>query len=203
MAKSGARTMIRPTHLDETGVELVDAAQRLLADSGASSLTVRRISAEAGVSTMCLYDRFGDKNGVVEHLYVDGFRDLEATLVRAIRKGSGALNKLVTGCVAYRRWALAHRDRYTLMFTRSVPDFQPTLAALVVAGRALAVLEGGLTAAIAEGLIIDEDPHDLAHIVWGVCHGMVILELDEIHLEGNPARRYQRAIEAILAGLSA
>ena len=62
--------------LDEQGQALLDAASELLASEGAGGLTVRRIAADAGCSTMGVYSRFGNKDGVVDHLYMEGFRRL-------------------------------------------------------------------------------------------------------------------------------
>src|SRR3954467_13282778 len=49
------------------------SASELLSKEGASGLSVRRIAAAAGCSTMGLYSRFGGKDGVVDELYAEGF----------------------------------------------------------------------------------------------------------------------------------
>ena len=58
---------------DTTSSALMKAAADLLASEGPEALTVRRIAATAGCSTMGLYSRFGGKDGVVERLWLDGF----------------------------------------------------------------------------------------------------------------------------------
>ena len=68
---------------DGVGRALLAAAHRLLAEDGPSALTVRRLAAAAGVSTMNVYSRFGGKDGVVEELFVDGFRRLSAQMAHA------------------------------------------------------------------------------------------------------------------------
>ncbi len=62
--------------LDPVGSTLLKAAGDLLAAEGPGALTVRRIANAAGVSTMNVYSRFGGKDGVVEHLFVEGFTRL-------------------------------------------------------------------------------------------------------------------------------
>ncbi|MGZ4674264.1 MAG: TetR/AcrR family transcriptional regulator, partial [Ilumatobacteraceae bacterium] len=62
--------------LDPVGSTLLKAASDLLATEGPAALTVRRIATAAGVSTMNVYSRFGGKDGVVEHLFVEGFHRL-------------------------------------------------------------------------------------------------------------------------------
>src|SRR5207248_521667 len=61
---------------DEQSRAILGAASRILSEEGAGALTVRRIASEAGCSTMGLYSRFGGKDGVVDELYVEGFREL-------------------------------------------------------------------------------------------------------------------------------
>ena len=67
---------------DETRATLLDAARTLLEADGPAALTVRRIAAEAGMSTMNVYSRFGGKDGVVDELYCEGFHRLRAYLAK-------------------------------------------------------------------------------------------------------------------------
>src|SRR4051812_15785478 len=69
-----------PQPRDETSTAILEAAGTLLAKEGAEALTVRRIAAAAGCSTMGLYSRFGGKDGVVEHLFIEGFQQLDAAI---------------------------------------------------------------------------------------------------------------------------
>ena len=52
---------------------MLDTARALLESDGPGALSVRRIAAEAGISTMNVYSRFGGKGGVVDELYCEGF----------------------------------------------------------------------------------------------------------------------------------
>src|ERR1700750_1948078 len=64
----------RPGRVDDTREALLAAAHDLLANEGPAALSVRRIAAAAGMSTMNLYSRFGGKDGVLDELFIDGFR---------------------------------------------------------------------------------------------------------------------------------
>lgn len=67
----------------DTRALLLSAASTLLADEGPEALTVRRIAATAGVSTMGVYSRFGGKDGVVDALFREGFDGLLAAMLEA------------------------------------------------------------------------------------------------------------------------
>ncbi|MDX6232916.1 MAG: hypothetical protein QOH68_1916 [Nocardioidaceae bacterium] len=81
---------------------LLDAAQRMIEDSGWSSVTMARVAERAGVSRQTVYNEFGNKHGLAEQLamrelgrFLDLVRErmaAEATLVEGIRAAcEGAL----------------------------------------------------------------------------------------------------------------
>ena len=87
---------------DDTRAALLAAAHDLLATEGPAALTVRRIAAAAGVSTMNVYSRFGGKDGVLDELFVDGFRRLADEMVDAPTTDD-PLADLGSAARAYRR----------------------------------------------------------------------------------------------------
>src|SRR4249919_2191468 len=92
---------------DEQGQRILEAASELLSKEGASALSVRRIAAAAGCSTMGLYSRFGGKDGVVDELYAEGFERLTEAM-RANPVTDAPLGDLRRGAVCYPETALAH-----------------------------------------------------------------------------------------------
>src|SRR3954452_5076004 len=59
---------------------LLDAALRLLEERGPGALRIRDLAAAAEQSTMGIYTHFGSKQGLLEQLYLYGFRRLEERL---------------------------------------------------------------------------------------------------------------------------
>lgn len=163
------------TQLDEVGTTLLDAARELLTAEGPGALTVRRIASSAGLSTMNVYSRFGGKDGVVEHLFVEGFRRLTEA-VDAVVASDDPVADLQAAGRAYRQFALEHPTLYSVMFDRVVPEFQPSPEARDVAGGALEALAVCVGRALAaRGL--HADPAHAAVVVWATCHGVMSLEL--------------------------
>lgn len=186
-----------------TRAAIVAAAAELLAAEGSGALTVRRIAERAGCSTMGLYTHFGGKEGVVEELFVEGFRRLTAA-IDAVRTTDDPLDDLRRACDAYRRFALANRTSYAVMFTRAVPDFEPRPEAKRTALAALAALERRVQRGLDAGAI---DPGhgsaaDVAHLIWASGHGMVSLELARIGPRPTAASLYRAATEVMLTGLA-
>jgi AcrR family transcriptional regulator len=160
---------------DQTRAALLDAAHDLLATEGPGSLTVRRIAAVAGMSTMNVYSRFGGKDGVLDELYTDGFRRLGEAM-EAARDTDDADADLRRCGQLYRRFAREHPTYYSLMFDRVVPDFEPSAAAQEVAIGTLAKLQQRVERAMAAGVLRQGDSFAVATALWACMHGLVSLE---------------------------
>jgi AcrR family transcriptional regulator len=188
--------------LDSVGSDLLKAASDLLATDGPGALTVRRIANAAGVSTMNVYSRFGGKDGVVEHLFVEGFRRLGAAMSSVATTSDPVADILACG-LAYRRFAIDNPTLYSVMFDRVVPDYRPTPDAHLLAGATLGLLANRLERAMTSGDLRSEDPLSTAALVWATCHGVVSLELKEV---GPTAIDwpdvYGRAMKMIITGLA-
>jgi AcrR family transcriptional regulator len=166
------------SQVDAVGVTLLRAASDVLAADGPGALTVRRIASQAGVSTMNVYSRFGGKDGVIDHLFVEGFRRLYDA-VDAAPVTDDALEDLRSCSLCYRGFALANPTYYSIMFDRVVADYKPSPAALEQAGATLQQLADRVARAMHMGALAQDDPLTTAASLWATCHGLVSLELKD------------------------
>jgi AcrR family transcriptional regulator len=163
------------------------------------------VATEAGCSTMGVYTHFGGKDGLVEALWLDGFRRFAAALDAVPLKGN-PLTRLRRLAVAYRAWALEHPTHYQLMFGRSVPEFEPSAASLAEAAATFDTLVQALARAQAGGALRAGDPRQDALGMWGLVHGLVMIELAGVapaEIGGDPASAYSAAVEVMLNGFAA
>ena len=190
-----------PPEHDEVAQTLLKAASEVLAAEGAGALTVRRIATEAGVSTMNVYSRFGGKDGIVEHLYVEGFSRLRDATT-SVPETDDPIGDLAGCGLAYRRFALENPTYYSVMFDRAVPSFEPSEDAMLHAGNTLQLLADRLRRAMDAGALPEADPTHTAAAVWAACHGVVSLELKDV---GPPmldwAEVYATTTAALMLGL--
>jgi AcrR family transcriptional regulator len=181
---------------------LLEAASTLLAEEGAEALSVRRIAAAAGCSTMVVYSRFGGKQGVVEALYVEGFERLARTM-KSVRVSDDPVADLRRCAQRYRNFALENPTYYSVMFERSVPDFEPSEAARTGALATLGILAERAQQGIDQGRFPPQDALHLATCLWAANHGVVSLELRHV---SDPVfewgKRHLQVIDAMLAGLA-
>jgi AcrR family transcriptional regulator len=165
---------------------LIDAGIRLLEREGVEALQARKVAAEIGMSTMAVYTHFGGMTGLLDAIASEAFTRFAQALTEAPQTDDPVADFLAMG-VAYHRFALAHPQRYLLIFgvsspetiTRSRTDLTVTGAATDRVERA-ASFDALLTVVrrmIAAGRIRDDDELAIAGRLWSLIHGEVMLEL--------------------------
>lgn len=197
-----AATSFDDLHHDQVAQTLLQAASDVLAAEGVAALTVRRIAAVAGVSTMNVYSRFGSKDGIVEHLYIEGFSRLRDA--QDVGETDDPVDDLRRCGAGYRRFALDNPTYYAVMFGGAIQNFHPSEAALLHAGGTLQMLADRLARAMDVGALATGDPMRTAAAVWAACHGVVSLEMNDV---GPPTldweKVYATTTNALMAGLAA
>src|SRR3954453_11078849 len=104
---------------------LLDAALRLLEERGPGALRIRDLAEAAEQSTMGVYTHFGSKQGLLEQLYLHGFRRLEDRL-SSVPSDDQRRQELLAFALAYRQFAPANDALYGLIFERAPPAFVPS-----------------------------------------------------------------------------
>jgi AcrR family transcriptional regulator len=186
---------------DEQGQRILEAASELLSKEGASALSVRRIAAAAGCSTMGLYSRFGGKDGVVDELYAEGFERL-VDAMKANPITDDPLADLRGGARCYRDSAIANATHYMVMFGGAVPGFVPSDESHRLAHDAFA----GLVTKVArctDAAIFAGAPDEIAELLWGSIHGLVMLEIVGVNpMMSDPAARFDRGLDVLFRGFA-
>lgn len=180
--------------LDDTGERLIDEAGRLLDGEGPSALTLRRVAERAGTSTMAVYTRFGDKDGLLGAMHAVGFRRLGAALTSAAaRCPDDPLAALAEMGLAYRRAALDSPHLYHLMFGEAAPDFHPDDTGRAIADAAYEPLVAGVRRALEAGVLAGGTAERISLFLWAVSHGFVSLEISrKLKLDAEKAEAAYR-----------
>ena len=198
VSAAGGRTPSR-----EVEQALVDAAERVLVRDGLGALTVRAVATEAGVAPMGVYNRFGNKDGLIAAVLVRGFDGLRAA-VTADADPDPVLRLLASGR-NYRRFALAQPQHYGAMFGgRKRPTDAPGVASGELrehASAAFAGLVDHVRYAMTLGALRPGDPTETAQLIWSAVHGAVSLELGGSVLTPDPDATYEALLRLLVDGL--
>ena len=163
MSTSNARK--RGYHHGDLEAALARAAGKILEKEGIEALSLRDVARRAGVSHNAPYRHFPQREALLAALAAEGFEWLgaaqrEAALARGLR-GMGE---------AYVSFALAHPQRFRLMFGGQIPIARHARLR-EVATRTFEGLSGALAARVPEA----QGARDASVAAWALVHGLALL----------------------------
>ena len=150
-------------HHGDLRTAVLRSAGKLLEKEGVAALSLREVARRAGVSHNAPYRHFPDRDALLAALAAEGFERLGEALQANAGREMGA---------AYVRFALAHPQRFRLMFGGLLK-----LARYPELARASASAHGALVAAMRAQKEI-QDPDTAAAAAWSLVHGLAHLLLD-------------------------
>lgn len=186
---------------------LIAAAEEIIVDRGLDNFSLREAARRANVSPSAPAHHFGDVRGLLTAVAAAAFRRLGDALEAADR-GRNANERLRGQVIAYFRFALAERAKFSLMWrldltNRTDPDFA---AAVGVATRAfMRVSPTHKDASLPQPDINLEarlarfyDPAFAPSVAcWSLVHGFSLLAIDGVFGTGSEGNKP----EALLASL--
>ena len=178
---------------------LVDAAERVLVRDGLAGLTVRAVAGEAGVAPMGVYNRFGNKDGLVAAVLARGFDGLAAAV--GADQAADPTARLLASGRNYRAFALAHPQHYTAMFGAGVPLDAVTEELGDRAETAFTALVDRVRYGMDRGVLRAGDVRETAQLIWSSVHGAVSLELSGVQQTADPGANYEALLQMLLDGL--
>ncbi len=106
--------------------EIKQTARRLLVAEGPDAVSLRAIAREMGMTAPALYRYFGSHEDLLRGVCGDIFAELADEIGAAIESAAAASGgdlpyKVAEACRAFRRWALAHRPEFGLVFGTPLP----------------------------------------------------------------------------------
>ncbi|MCU0565710.1 MAG: TetR/AcrR family transcriptional regulator [Oculatellaceae cyanobacterium Prado106] len=167
-------------HQQELRKGILDDTSDLLMREGTTALSMRRIAQLVSCSTTVLYTMFGNKQGLVDELYLRGFEMLRQA-IEAVPCSGHPQDYIYALCAAYHNFALTHATYYAIMFLKIMPDYTPSKENLEVGEKSLqflikAVQDCATPQTIPEA-ISESEAWEIARIIWATVHGHVGLEL--------------------------
>jgi AcrR family transcriptional regulator len=118
---------VRDRRRAETVREIKAAALEQLAEGGPGGLSLRGVARAVGMTVQSLYHYFDSRDELLTALVIDGHRALAASVMDAAvaSRGRPHAERLFAASNAYRRWALANRPAFLLLYGTPVPGYEP------------------------------------------------------------------------------
>ena len=166
---------------------LLDETARILREEGESTLSLRRLASNLGVSRTAPYNHFENKDALLSAVAEEGFRRFEQAMKTVRQKHRDSTgNEIMRALVqAYLTFALNNPEYYDLMYDRkSWQDGAPTQSLAATARNILRKDTERLQKAQKLGLIsADVDVVYFDRIFWGTMHGISRLSLDGVYTD--------------------
>ncbi|MGF6882436.1 AcrR family transcriptional regulator [Nocardia sp. GAS34] len=194
----------------EMRTQLIEAGIRLLEEVGPEALQARRVAAEVGASSMTVYTHFEGMPGLLAAIVNEAFVRFGAALAGVAPTEDPVADFLAMGA-AYRSYALASPQRYRLMFglTALYAEAAHDITAESLDGGpgpgAFAQLVAVVQRMIDAGCIRADPARAVAARIWGLIHGVILLELTgNLGAQGEAVNTVLGpAIVDLLAGMGA
>jgi AcrR family transcriptional regulator len=183
----GTRAQRRSSRRTPHRSDVLDAASAIVSREGESALSVRRLAADLGTSTMVVYTHFSGKDELVGGLRTEGFRRFAEALAGA--GGKTPIDHLISLGRAYRQFGLANASYYRLMWGTDDCLDPRSAPARPHGERAFDVLTRAVTAVMAERGRAAAEVAPAALFVWATVHGALLLELSGLHPDTDAATR--------------
>ena len=190
---------------------LLDAASEMLMRGGPDAISLRKLAAKVGTSTMAVYTAFGGKDGLITGLFNEAF-DRLAAAQNAVPRSPEPLLWLEGLGRAYRRFALDNPSYYALMISVTMPVSEAMRHEVLASDlpargishhAAYRRLFEAVQACKDEGSFsADVDTMLIADAFWSTVHGLCSLELAGFYASAEAAQaRFGFTCFAVMRGL--
>jgi AcrR family transcriptional regulator len=126
----------------QTVDEIVQAALELVDAGGAHGLSLASVGKAVGMTPPALYHYFASREALLDALVLAGYSDLGTAVATAAREAHDrpAVERLSAIAHAWRRWALDHPRRYSMLFTGSRRESVDPLESVSAISRSMLAL---------------------------------------------------------------
>ena len=106
--------------------EIKDTARRMLVAEGVDGLSLRAIARAMGMTAPGLYRYFASREDLVVALIADLYQELTDQLEASQQTcpADDVTGRLLTVCREFRRWSLANRAEFNLLFGNPLPELE-------------------------------------------------------------------------------
>lgn len=110
------RRRVTPEAREAFRNELIDIARSIFLTEGYASVTIRRITAAAGVTPMAFYWYFENKDALLTHIWNDIIAESAQVCQQATAQVEAPVDRVMTYVQTFLDHWLAHRDNFRLIF---------------------------------------------------------------------------------------
>jgi len=169
----------RQRQRDATVEEIKSVARGLMAREGTSSLNLRAVAREMGMTASALYRYFPSRDAILTALITDAYDAVGEAVETAVATApqDRTATAMLAALHAFRRWALDHPQEFGLIYGTPVPGYEaPADETLEAAMRTNVAMLGELLRALQNGIFTPPPDELIPPPVFDVLCEMVLHE---------------------------
>ncbi|MEV4182762.1 TetR/AcrR family transcriptional regulator [Streptosporangium canum] len=156
----------RERYRTQVRAEIKEHAWEQIATTGATALSLNAIAKQMGMSGPALYRYYAGRDELITELIRDAYRSLADTLHSASLAGAD----LAALAHAVRGWALAHPQRYLLIYGTPVPGYHAPDDITLISSEIMAILLDACAVPPSDSPATPFDAHLADHRDWADGH---------------------------------
>ncbi len=183
---------------------ILGAATRLFEQDGFEAFSLRQVAEAIGYSPTSIYLHFRDKEDLLHHVALEGFRTFGQELQAASDQPGSVWQRLNRIGLAYLRFGISHPLHYRLMFiVRGEWLAQPTPPGYDSVIDSFGVLRQAVQDGLASGELRPGDLDVYSAYFWSQVHGLVSLHLSTPYFPAEALEAlYRQHQEITMLGMS-
>lgn len=169
---------------------------------GYSSLSMRKIAKEIGVSATSIYLYFENKDHLVHTLIEESVEELSRAIEQSAAQKISTIDKFEAIIRAYVEFAMSYSEKYQVIYVMLSSEMSRyPKEKFRKARRGYALLESVIKKGIEEGLMELDEPQIAAYSIWAQLHGVISVVLNQ-RLDSKIDRNkfIEESIEHIVQG---
>lgn len=187
----------------DTKTRLIESARDIYLNEGLQALSMRKVAKQAGMSTMATYRHFTNKEDLINHVILEGFRIFQGYFYRAL-EGRTPAERLQLSADSYLDFALENPKYYEVMFMASTQftNTHHNEQVQTMIRAAVQFLYDRINDCIQAGVLDGPASRRKVLHLWSHSHGLVSLHLSG-HLDTHTPFRelYQESMATVFRGL--
>ncbi|MCG8668716.1 MAG: TetR/AcrR family transcriptional regulator [Pseudomonadales bacterium] len=186
-----------------TKTRIIESARDIYLSEGLQSLSMRKVAKQAGLSTMATYRHFENKDDLISHVIMEGFRIFQSYFYKAL-EGKTPAERLILSADSYYLFATENPKYYEVMFmsVSHVTATAPSEQAQDLIRASIQFLYDRVAECVDAGLLDGPASKRQVLHLWSHSHGLISLYLSG-HIDGNTPFKtlYQESMAVMMKGL--
>ena len=188
--------------------QILDAARKLLFETGMNAISINKIAAEAELGVGTIYFYYKNKEEIFAALQEEGLKLLHKEIEKIYKQKKTADKKIKEMGLRYLQFTNEKKDYFDIIsyfLSSSEVIFPPNLKTQIdlSGNKIISLISSTVEDGIKDGLFKPVDSRRFSIMFWGTIHGLVqFKKLKNTILYGdNHKEIYQYAIDSLVDGL--